>query len=196
MFQDFLLKEEYRVLDYSLTTVGLDLVNVSASWDEVRLYVQGLLYMFMSLILQVWPSEKCFSLQMQLLQSKCGWTNPKAFDMTMTLHRFSSWFVLLSHNIFFPDSPSPYHATLLTYLLTPSRKKSFLVNLNYFPCKKVCWSFSVETEKTTDNSLWLKTTVNSHEEFLFIWLKYFLIWQMSWGLSIGEAHSSWTDTTT
>ncbi|XP_004086270.1 cystic fibrosis transmembrane conductance regulator [Oryzias latipes] len=32
--EDFLLKEEYRVLDYSLTTVGLEMVNVSASWDE------------------------------------------------------------------------------------------------------------------------------------------------------------------
>ncbi|CAG5957632.1 cystic fibrosis transmembrane conductance regulator [Menidia menidia] len=32
--EDFLLMEEYRVLDYSLTTVGLELVNVSASWDE------------------------------------------------------------------------------------------------------------------------------------------------------------------
>ncbi|KAM6937183.1 cystic fibrosis transmembrane conductance regulator [Xenentodon cancila] len=32
--EDFLLKEEYRVMDYSLTTVGLELVNVSASWDE------------------------------------------------------------------------------------------------------------------------------------------------------------------
>ncbi|XP_013865719.1 cystic fibrosis transmembrane conductance regulator [Austrofundulus limnaeus] len=32
--QDFLLKEEHRMLDYNLTTVGLELVNVSASWDE------------------------------------------------------------------------------------------------------------------------------------------------------------------
>uniref|UniRef100_A0A3Q2ZQQ9 Cystic fibrosis transmembrane conductance regulator n=1 Tax=Kryptolebias marmoratus TaxID=37003 RepID=A0A3Q2ZQQ9_KRYMA len=32
--EDFLLKEEYRMLDYNLTAVGLELVNVSASWDE------------------------------------------------------------------------------------------------------------------------------------------------------------------
>uniref|UniRef100_A0A8C6L3P9 Cystic fibrosis transmembrane conductance regulator n=2 Tax=Nothobranchius TaxID=28779 RepID=A0A8C6L3P9_NOTFU len=32
--EDFLLKEEYSVLDYNLTTVGLELINVSASWDE------------------------------------------------------------------------------------------------------------------------------------------------------------------
>ncbi|XP_027871597.1 cystic fibrosis transmembrane conductance regulator [Xiphophorus couchianus] len=32
--EDFLLKEEYKVMDYSLTTVGLELINVSASWDE------------------------------------------------------------------------------------------------------------------------------------------------------------------
>ncbi|XP_037538989.1 cystic fibrosis transmembrane conductance regulator [Nematolebias whitei] len=32
--EDFLLKEEYMMLDYNLTTVGLELVNVSASWDE------------------------------------------------------------------------------------------------------------------------------------------------------------------
>lgn len=33
--QEFLLKEEYRVLEYNLTTTELELVNVSASWDEV-----------------------------------------------------------------------------------------------------------------------------------------------------------------
>ncbi|KAI3370588.1 hypothetical protein L3Q82_007157 [Scortum barcoo] len=32
--EDFLLKEEYRVLEYNLTTTELELVNVSASWDE------------------------------------------------------------------------------------------------------------------------------------------------------------------
>uniref|UniRef100_A0A674NJW7 Cystic fibrosis transmembrane conductance regulator n=1 Tax=Takifugu rubripes TaxID=31033 RepID=A0A674NJW7_TAKRU len=31
---DFLLKEEYRVLEYNLTTTEVELVNVSASWDE------------------------------------------------------------------------------------------------------------------------------------------------------------------
>ncbi|GLD61634.1 cystic fibrosis transmembrane conductance regulator isoform X1 [Lates japonicus] len=31
---DFLLKEEYRVLEYNLTTTELEMVNVSASWDE------------------------------------------------------------------------------------------------------------------------------------------------------------------
>lgn len=34
-YQDFLLKEEYRVLEYNLTTTEVELVNVSASWDEV-----------------------------------------------------------------------------------------------------------------------------------------------------------------
>ena len=34
-FQDFLLKEEHRVLEYNLTTTELELTNVSASWDEV-----------------------------------------------------------------------------------------------------------------------------------------------------------------
>lgn len=34
--QEFLLKEEYRVLEYNLTTTEVELVNVSASWDEVR----------------------------------------------------------------------------------------------------------------------------------------------------------------
>lgn len=29
------MKEEYRVLEYNLTTTELELVNVSASWDEV-----------------------------------------------------------------------------------------------------------------------------------------------------------------
>lgn len=33
--QDFLTKEEYRVLEYNLTTTELEMVNVSASWDEV-----------------------------------------------------------------------------------------------------------------------------------------------------------------
>lgn len=33
--QEFLLKEEYRVLEYNLTTTEVELVNVSASWDEV-----------------------------------------------------------------------------------------------------------------------------------------------------------------
>lgn len=33
--QEFLMKEEYRVLEYNLTTTELELVNVSASWDEV-----------------------------------------------------------------------------------------------------------------------------------------------------------------
>nr|XP_061812358.1 cystic fibrosis transmembrane conductance regulator-like [Nerophis lumbriciformis] len=32
--EDFLLKEEYRVLEYNLTTTELELINVSASWDE------------------------------------------------------------------------------------------------------------------------------------------------------------------
>lgn len=32
--EEFLLKEEYRVLEYNLTTTELELVNVSASWDE------------------------------------------------------------------------------------------------------------------------------------------------------------------
>lgn len=31
------MKEEYRVLEYNLTTSDLELVNVSASWDEVCL---------------------------------------------------------------------------------------------------------------------------------------------------------------
>lgn len=35
LLQDFLLKEEYRVLEYNLTTTEVELVNVSASWDEV-----------------------------------------------------------------------------------------------------------------------------------------------------------------
>lgn len=34
-YQDFLLKEEYRALEYNLTTTEVELVNVSASWDEV-----------------------------------------------------------------------------------------------------------------------------------------------------------------
>ncbi|XP_068458221.1 cystic fibrosis transmembrane conductance regulator [Clinocottus analis] len=32
--EEFLMKEEYRVLEYNLTTTDLELVNVSASWDE------------------------------------------------------------------------------------------------------------------------------------------------------------------
>uniref|UniRef100_A0A8D3BQS5 Cystic fibrosis transmembrane conductance regulator n=1 Tax=Scophthalmus maximus TaxID=52904 RepID=A0A8D3BQS5_SCOMX len=32
--EEFLMKEEYRVLEYNLTTSELELVNVSASWDE------------------------------------------------------------------------------------------------------------------------------------------------------------------
>ncbi|XP_061629834.1 cystic fibrosis transmembrane conductance regulator [Phyllopteryx taeniolatus] len=32
--EDFLMKEEYRVLEYNLTTTELELINVSASWDE------------------------------------------------------------------------------------------------------------------------------------------------------------------
>lgn len=35
--QEFLMKEEYRVLEYNLTTTEVELVNVSASWDEVCL---------------------------------------------------------------------------------------------------------------------------------------------------------------
>lgn len=35
ILQEFLLKEEYHVLEYNLTTTELELVNVSASWDEV-----------------------------------------------------------------------------------------------------------------------------------------------------------------
>lgn len=35
--QDFLMKEEYSGLEYNLTTSELELVNVSASWDEVCL---------------------------------------------------------------------------------------------------------------------------------------------------------------
>uniref|UniRef100_A0A674NMH7 Cystic fibrosis transmembrane conductance regulator n=1 Tax=Takifugu rubripes TaxID=31033 RepID=A0A674NMH7_TAKRU len=35
--EDFLLKEEYRVLEYNLTTTEVELVNVSASWDESSL---------------------------------------------------------------------------------------------------------------------------------------------------------------
>lgn len=37
--QEFLMKEEYRVLEYNLTTTELELVNVSASWDEVCLFL-------------------------------------------------------------------------------------------------------------------------------------------------------------
>lgn len=33
--QDFLLKEEHRALEYNLTTTEVELINVSASWDEV-----------------------------------------------------------------------------------------------------------------------------------------------------------------
>lgn len=36
--QEFLLKEEYKVLEYNLTTTEVELVNVSASWDEVCSY--------------------------------------------------------------------------------------------------------------------------------------------------------------
>ncbi|XP_029288886.1 cystic fibrosis transmembrane conductance regulator isoform X3 [Cottoperca gobio] len=32
--EDFLMKEEYKALEYNLTTTELELVNVSASWDE------------------------------------------------------------------------------------------------------------------------------------------------------------------
>ncbi|KAG7214424.1 hypothetical protein INR49_006381 [Caranx melampygus] len=32
--EEFLMKEEYRVLEYNLTTTEVELVNVSASWDE------------------------------------------------------------------------------------------------------------------------------------------------------------------
>ncbi|KAM7415177.1 hypothetical protein PAMA_019817 [Pampus argenteus] len=32
--EDFLTKEEYRVLEYNLTTTEVELINVSASWDE------------------------------------------------------------------------------------------------------------------------------------------------------------------
>lgn len=32
------MKEEYRVLEYNLTTTEVELVNVSASWDEVRFF--------------------------------------------------------------------------------------------------------------------------------------------------------------
>uniref|UniRef100_A0A3Q1ERE9 Cystic fibrosis transmembrane conductance regulator n=1 Tax=Acanthochromis polyacanthus TaxID=80966 RepID=A0A3Q1ERE9_9TELE len=32
--EEFLMKEEHRVLEYNLTTTELELVNVSASWDE------------------------------------------------------------------------------------------------------------------------------------------------------------------
>ncbi|XP_061085500.1 cystic fibrosis transmembrane conductance regulator-like [Conger conger] len=32
--EDYLTKEEYKVLEYSLTTTGVELVNVTASWDE------------------------------------------------------------------------------------------------------------------------------------------------------------------
>ncbi|KAM9808192.1 cystic fibrosis transmembrane conductance regulator [Neosynchiropus ocellatus] len=32
--EEFLMKEEYRVLEYNLSTSDLELVNVSASWDE------------------------------------------------------------------------------------------------------------------------------------------------------------------
>lgn len=35
LLQDFLLKEEYRALEYNLTTTEVELINVSASWDEV-----------------------------------------------------------------------------------------------------------------------------------------------------------------
>ncbi|CAG08756.1 unnamed protein product [Tetraodon nigroviridis] len=35
--EDFLLKEEYRALEYNLTTTDVELVNVSASWDESSL---------------------------------------------------------------------------------------------------------------------------------------------------------------
>lgn len=30
------MKEEYRELEYNLTTTDVELVNVSASWDEVQ----------------------------------------------------------------------------------------------------------------------------------------------------------------
>lgn len=33
--QEFLMKEEYAVLEYNRTTTEVELVNVSASWDEV-----------------------------------------------------------------------------------------------------------------------------------------------------------------
>lgn len=35
VFQEFLMKEEYKILEYNLTTTEVELVNVSASWDEV-----------------------------------------------------------------------------------------------------------------------------------------------------------------
>lgn len=35
--QDFLQKEEYKTLEYNLTTTGLELDKVTAFWDEVIL---------------------------------------------------------------------------------------------------------------------------------------------------------------
>uniref|UniRef100_A0A8C7NA71 Cystic fibrosis transmembrane conductance regulator n=1 Tax=Oncorhynchus kisutch TaxID=8019 RepID=A0A8C7NA71_ONCKI len=34
--EEYLCKEEYKVLEYNLTTTEVELVNVTASWDEVR----------------------------------------------------------------------------------------------------------------------------------------------------------------
>uniref|UniRef100_A0A8D3CX89 Cystic fibrosis transmembrane conductance regulator n=1 Tax=Scophthalmus maximus TaxID=52904 RepID=A0A8D3CX89_SCOMX len=39
--EEFLMKEEYRVLEYNLTTSELELVNVSASWDEQESKANG-----------------------------------------------------------------------------------------------------------------------------------------------------------
>uniref|UniRef100_A0A8C7NAV9 Cystic fibrosis transmembrane conductance regulator n=1 Tax=Oncorhynchus kisutch TaxID=8019 RepID=A0A8C7NAV9_ONCKI len=41
--EEYLCKEEYKVLEYNLTTTEVELVNVTASWDEVRV-VSGRLF--------------------------------------------------------------------------------------------------------------------------------------------------------
>uniref|UniRef100_A0A8C7L7W5 Cystic fibrosis transmembrane conductance regulator n=1 Tax=Oncorhynchus kisutch TaxID=8019 RepID=A0A8C7L7W5_ONCKI len=38
--EEYLCKEEYKVLEYNLTTTEVELVNVTASWDEVRVCVR------------------------------------------------------------------------------------------------------------------------------------------------------------
>lgn len=34
-FQDFLLLKEYRPLDYNLSTTEVEIVSITASWDQV-----------------------------------------------------------------------------------------------------------------------------------------------------------------
>lgn len=38
VLQEYLTKEEYKVLEYNLTTTEVELMNVTASWDEVWFY--------------------------------------------------------------------------------------------------------------------------------------------------------------